>query len=66
MDPLWPLLTVLVLIALLAPRYGVDSRFPARGEPPSPPRPQPTPWGDLRAQAARIRSSRPDSSSIAR
>jgi len=66
MDPLWPLLTVLVVIALLAPRYGVDSRLPARGEPPMPPRRQPTPWGDLRAQAARMRSSRPDSSSISR
>jgi len=43
----WILLTVLVLIALAAPRYGVDSRLPAPGEDPPPPRPVPTPWGDL-------------------
>ncbi len=46
----WVLLAVLVLIALAAPRYGVDSRWPPKpGEDPPPPRPVPTPWGDARA-----------------
>ena len=44
----WLLLAVLVLIALAAPRYGVDSRLPRPGEEPPPPRPVPTPLGDLR------------------
>jgi hypothetical protein len=44
----WILLAVLVLIALAAPRYGVDSRWPPPGENPPPPQPVPTPWGDLR------------------
>ena len=43
----WILLTVLVLIAVAAPRYGVDSRPAPPGEDPPPPRPVPTPWGDL-------------------
>jgi hypothetical protein len=47
----WFLLTVLVLIALAAPRYGVDSRLTPPGEEPPPPRPVPTPWGDVRALA---------------
>ena len=58
---IWVLLAVLVAIAVLAPRYGVDSRLPARGEPPPPPRPQPTPLSDLRAalRTARRTDSRP-------
>lgn len=40
------LLIVLVLIALAAPRYGVDSRWLPPGELP-PPRRRPTPRGDL-------------------
>lgn len=52
----WILLAVLVLIALAAPRYGVDSRLAPPGEDPPPPRPVPTPWGDLRALARRIHS----------
>ena len=52
----WILLAVLVLIALAAPRYGVDSRILHRpGEEPPPPRPVPTPWGDLRALARILR-----------
>lgn len=35
----WFLLAVLVVIAVAAPRYGVDSRWPGPGEPP-PPRPR--------------------------
>ena len=50
----WILLTVLVLIAIAAPRYGVDSRLTPPGEEPPPPRPVPTPWGDLRALAGRV------------
>ena len=50
----WILLTVLVLIALAAPRYGVDSRLTPPGEDPPPPRPVPTPWGDLRMLAGRV------------
>jgi len=49
----WILLTVLVLIALAAPRYGVDSRQAPPGEQPPPPRPVPTPSGDLRALVRR-------------
>jgi len=45
MNPLI-LLAVLVLIALAAPRYGVDSRWAPPGEP-TPPRRGPTPLGDL-------------------
>ena len=45
----WLLLAVLVLIAIAAPRYGVDSRLPRIGEDPPPPRPVPTPLGDLRS-----------------
>ncbi|WP_232663725.1 hypothetical protein [Pseudonocardia sp. TRM90224] len=44
---LWFLLAVLVAIALAAPRYGVDSRWPGRGEPTPPPRRGPTLRGDL-------------------
>jgi hypothetical protein len=51
----WLLLAVLVLIALAAPRYGVDSRFPRPGEDPPPPRPVPTPWGDLRSLVRAVR-----------
>ena len=51
----WLLLAVLVLIALAAPRYGVDSRFPRIGEDPPPPRPVPTPWGDLRSLVRAVR-----------
>jgi hypothetical protein len=50
MNP-WLLLTVLTLIALAAPRYGVDSRWPPPGEPPRPPS-GPTPRGDLAAAGA--------------
>ncbi|MBW0098644.1 hypothetical protein I4I73_21900 [Pseudonocardia sp. KRD-184] len=51
---MWMLLTVLVLIALAAPRYGVDSRRLPPGELP-PPRRRATPRGDLvrLARAAR-------------
>ncbi len=51
---MWLLLGVLVLIAVTAPRYGVDSRWLPPGELP-PPRRRPTPRGDLTAfvQAAR-------------
>ncbi|HEY0813821.1 MAG TPA: hypothetical protein VGE11_11140 [Pseudonocardia sp.] len=52
----WLLLAVLALIALAAPRYGVDSRLPSPGEDPPPPRRGPTPWGDLRALLA-VRSA---------
>ena len=45
--PVWVLLTVLVLIALAAPRYGVDSRNLRPGE--GPHRRGPTPWGDALA-----------------
>lgn len=45
----WLLFAVLALIALAAPRYGVDSRLPPPGEDPPPPRKIPTPWGDARA-----------------
>jgi hypothetical protein len=51
----WILLTVLVLIAAAAPRYGVDSRPAPPGEDPPPPRPVPTPWGDLVALLRRAR-----------
>ncbi|WP_214403499.1 hypothetical protein [Pseudonocardia lacus] len=53
MNP-WILLTVLVLIALAAPRYGVDSRWLPPGELPRP-RHGPTPLGDLAALARWIR-----------
>ena len=43
------LLTLLVLIALAAPRYGIDSRPTPTGE--DPPPGGPTPWGDARALA---------------
>jgi hypothetical protein len=43
---IWLLLTVLVLIALAAPRYGADSRWTGAGEPP--PRRRHTLAGDLR------------------
>jgi hypothetical protein len=51
----WILLTVLVLIALAAPRYGVDSR----GLRPGQARPDrgPTPWGDLAALVRRLRGT---------
>lgn len=51
---MWLLVTVLVVIALAAPRYGVDSRWPPPGEPPPPPR-GPTLRGDLAAAARAIR-----------
>ncbi len=51
----WILLTVLVLIAIAAPRYGVDSRLTPPGEEPPPPRPVPTPWGDVLALVRRAR-----------
>lgn len=43
---MWWLLGVLVMIAVAAPRYGVDSRWPGPGEPPRPPS-GPTLRGDL-------------------
>jgi hypothetical protein len=49
------LLAVLVLIALAAPRYGVDSRLPPPGEPIPPLRRPPTPVRDLAAFARRVR-----------
>jgi hypothetical protein len=52
----WILLAVLVLIAVAAPRYGVDSRLPMPGEDPPPPRPVPTPWGDAAALLRRVRT----------
>jgi hypothetical protein len=52
----WILLTILVLIALAAPRYGVDSRLAPPGEDPPPPRPVPTPWGDAVALLRRVRT----------
>jgi hypothetical protein len=52
----WILLTVLVLIAIAAPRYGVDSRLTPPGEEPPPPRPGPTPWGDAVALFRRVRT----------
>ena len=52
---MWFVLAVVVLIALAAPRYGADSRWPPPGEEdPPPPRPGPTPWGDARALARRL------------
>jgi hypothetical protein len=51
----WILLAVLVLIAAAAPRYGVDSRPVPPGEDPPPPRPVPTPWGDLATLLRRVR-----------
>lgn len=51
---LWVLLIVLVAIALAAPRYGVDSRWPGPGEPPRPLRPPATVRGDLAALARRV------------
>jgi hypothetical protein len=51
---MWTILAVLVLIAVLAPRYGVDSRWPARGEPPPPPRPRPSLLGDVVRLAHRL------------
>ncbi|MCO1656089.1 hypothetical protein [Pseudonocardia humida] len=53
MNP-WILLAVLVLIALAAPRYGVDSRWPPPGEM-RPPRRGPTPRSDLAALARSVR-----------
>jgi hypothetical protein len=55
MNP-WILLAVLLLIALAAPRYGVDSRGMRPGA--APPRRGPTPRGDLAALARRIRRIR--------
>jgi len=52
MNP-WILLAVLALIALTAPRYGVDSRRLPAGEL-RPPRRGPTPFGDLAAVARSV------------
>lgn len=54
----WILLTVLVLIALAAPRYGVDSRWPGPGEPP-PPRPSSRVRADLRRVRQAVQSHTP-------
>jgi len=56
----WILLGLLVLIALAAPRYGVDSRLPRPGEDPPPPRPVPTPWGDAMAFVRWVRRASTD------
>ena len=53
----WLLLAVLVTIAVAAPRYGVDSRFPPPGEPP-PPRRGPTVRGDVAALLRVVRGRR--------
>ncbi|MGH8965278.1 MAG: hypothetical protein ACRDXB_08105 [Actinomycetes bacterium] len=45
------LLTLLVAIALAAPRYGIDSRLPPPGEPLPPMRRPSTPLRDLRLLA---------------
>jgi hypothetical protein len=45
---------VLVAIALVAPRYGVDSRLPPPGDPP-PPRRSPTVTGDVAMLLRRAR-----------
>jgi len=52
----WILLAVLVLIAIAAPRYGVDSRLTPPGPEPPPPRPVPTPWGDAAALLRHVRT----------
>lgn len=55
---MWVLLAVLVVIALAAPRYGVDSRLSAPGEP-APPRRGPTVRGDLRRARQVLQSQVP-------
>lgn len=47
--PLWFLLAVFVVIALAAPRYGVDSRQLRPGEPPPPEHRRPRLRDDVRA-----------------
>lgn len=47
--PLWVLLAVFVVIALAAPRYGVDSRRLRPGEPPPPEHRRPRLRDDLRS-----------------
>ena len=54
---MWTLLAVLVVIALAAPRYGVDSRWSPPGEPPPPPGRRPTPWSDVLTVARRLRQT---------
>jgi hypothetical protein len=54
---IWTLLSVLVGIAVAAPRYGVDSRWLPPGEPPPPPERRPTPWSDAVALARRVRQA---------
>lgn len=51
--PLWVLLTVLIVLALAAPRYGVDSRKLRPGE--GPHRRGPTPLSDAAALVAFLR-----------
>lgn len=51
------LLTVLVAIALAAPRYGADSRLPPPGQPSPPPRRPPTVTGDVLAVARHVRQT---------
>jgi hypothetical protein len=53
----WALPAVLVAIALAAPRYGVDSRRLAPGEPPPPWSPRRTVRGDLVALARLVRQA---------
>ena len=58
MEPIAVILpAVLVLIALAAPRYGVDSRLPGPGEPPRPPRRPPTITHDLVVLARGLRQA---------
>ena len=53
----WLLLTVLVAIAVAAPRYGTDSRLPPPGELPRPPRRPPTVTGDVARLVRRVRQA---------
>jgi poly(3-hydroxybutyrate) depolymerase len=52
--PVWLLLAILVVIAVAAPRYGVDSRWPAPDEL-APPRPRHRVRDDV---AALVRAAR--------
>jgi hypothetical protein len=54
----WLLLTVLVVIAIAAPRYGVDSRWPAPGDLPTP-RPRHRVGDDLTSIAHAARQAFP-------
>lgn len=58
MDPIVVILpTVLVAIALAAPRYGADSRLPTSGERQPPPRRPPTVARDLVVLTRRMRQA---------